>query len=110
MRCAVALPATLLQLLRELEVCGLGPDRIDPLWEAYQAAREEEEAMNAAEGGPPGAGSRQRGGEGKENQVGRDPDVCAATASTPCCWSCCSGLPGASLWSHQVSPPVAFHL
>ncbi len=27
-----------LQMLRELEACGLGADQVDPLWEAYQAS------------------------------------------------------------------------
>ncbi|KAL4443214.1 hypothetical protein ABPG75_010969 [Micractinium tetrahymenae] len=54
------------QLLGELARCGLGPDNMDPLWEAYQAAREEKELMNAGDGG---RGKQ----EGKENQGGEAP-------------------------------------
>ncbi|KAL4419625.1 hypothetical protein ABPG77_008566 [Micractinium sp. CCAP 211/92] len=56
------------QLLGELALCGLGPDNMDPLWEAYQLAREEEEQMNAGNGG----GGRE---EGKENRGGDAPAV-----------------------------------
>lgn len=64
--CCSLLPRSaprLRQMLRELSAMGLGAEQVDPLWEAYTAAREEEEAM-AAEGGP---GPPR---EGKENKVG----------------------------------------
>ena len=73
------------QMMAELEACGLGPDTIDALWEAYQAAREEEEAMSDNDKGGAsgdvnkenkvggvgrrqGQRRRQAGGEGRERQ------------------------------------------
>jgi Fanconi anemia group J protein len=56
------------QMMGELSSLGLGPEAVEPLWEAYQAAREEDEAM-AQDAGRPGGG----GGDGvPDGQGGAD--------------------------------------
>ena len=82
---ACRLPPSHLQILTELAACGLGADRVDALWEAYQAAREEEEALNQQQQQQQQAGG---GLGGKENQVsgagklvGPSPAACGAAAA-----------------------------
>ncbi|PSC69785.1 Fanconi anemia group J-like protein [Micractinium conductrix] len=61
------------QMMAELEACGLGPDTIDALWEAYQAAREEEEAMSDNVKG---------GASGDVNKENKDNPAAGPTANT----------------------------
>jgi Fanconi anemia group J protein len=52
------------QMMGELSSLGLGPEAVEPLWEAYQAAREEDEAMAQDAGRPGGSGGGGGGGGG----------------------------------------------
>lgn len=58
-----------LQLLDQLAAAGLGPEKVDTLWECYQLARAEDEEMAAGKGAPhPVLATQQR--EGDENKDG----------------------------------------
>lgn len=55
-------------MLQELVTLGLGPDRIEALWEAYTLAREEDEALATGDrGGGGGAGVEAPGAENRVN-------------------------------------------
>ena len=69
-------------MLQELVALGLGPDRMEPLWEAYQFAREEDEALasgarggggNSANVDAPGAENRSNDGGVGGGQSGSTP-------------------------------------
>ncbi|GAB4818658.1 hypothetical protein N2152v2_005704 [Parachlorella kessleri] len=105
-------------LLDQLAAAGLAPDKVDALWEAYQLAREEDEALAAGQGGAAaaaGGGAEGQGGGGGGNnenarsngqqtqQGGKDPAMTNAVRVGAMALSVMSRLVQVVKLLHQVS-------